>query len=446
MKDNKEDVLMRYQSTNEQNEKLSLTIYNDHFGLVKEERHIHSNEPCEEIQYLDVAKKIETDSIMISGIHVLELNYDFDLVSKAKLLEKYLDETIYIYDKKTKEKLPLRLLSVNDGIIGERIDTKEIIINPEGELVLPSLPTGLIAKPALLWKIPKVPLNQKINVSYLTKGISWDANYVLNLKDKEFELTGWVAINNQSGTTYENAELKLIAGEVNRIKEIAPLYDNNRIYNDEMVVYSSEPSFEEKSFADQHMYTLNRPVTIKDEQEKQINFLNIVGENYRRIYEVNQFSTKPVIKIEIDNNRENNLEIPLPKGIVKVYQADSDNLLEFIGEDEIPHTAKKQPLTLTLGKAFDIVCDSMETNRYEEENLEFVEYHYYLNNQKEETVTIKIDHSIHDRGWEMVETSHDYEKTTSKSVLFNVKVKPDEVAAVSFKYVIDRTIYIKNRD
>lgn len=437
---------MRYQSTNEQNEKLSVTIYNDYFGLVKEERQVLSNAPCEEIQYLDVAKKIETNSIMISGIHVLELNYDFDLVSKDKLLEKCLDETIYIYDKKTKEKLPLRLLSVNDGIIGERIDTKEIIINPEGELVLPSLPSGLIAKPALLWKVPKAPLNQKINVSYLTKGISWTVNYVLNLKDKDFELTGWVAINNQSGATYENAELKLIAGDVNRIKEITALYDNNRIYNDEMVVYSSAPSLEEKSFADQHIYTMNRPVTIKDEQEKQISFLTIGGGSYRRIYEVNRYSTKPEIKIEIDNNKENNLEIPLPKGVVKVYQADSDDLLEFIGEDEIPHTSKKQPLILALGKAFDIVCESMERNRYEEENLEFVEYHYYLNNQKEETVTIKVDHSIHDRGWEMVETSHDYEKITSKNVLFNVEVKPDEVAAVCFKYVIDRTIFIKNKN
>jgi hypothetical protein len=129
-----------------------------------------------------------------------------------------------------------------------------------------------------------------------------------------------------------------------------------------------------------------------------------------------------------------------------VYQSDADDLLEFIGEDEIPHTAKKQPLILTLGKAFDIVCESMETDRYEEENLEFVEYHYYLNNQKEETVIIKVDHSIHDRGWEMVETSHVYEKTNSTEVLFNVEVKPDEVATVSFKYVIDRTIYIKNKN
>lgn len=437
---------MRYQSTNEHNERLSITIYNDHFGLVKEERQLHSNEQCEEIQYLDVSKKIETDSIIISGIHVLELNYDFDLVSKAKLLEKYLDETIYIYDKKSKEKLPLRLLSVNDGIIGERIDTKEIVINPEGELVLPSLPAGLIAKPALLWKVPKAPLHQKINVSYLTKGISWGANYVLNLKEEEFELTGWVAINNQSGATYENAELKLIAGEVNRIREVINVYEDDPPYEDEMVLYSrAEPSFEEKSFADQHMYTLNRPVTIKDEQEKQINFLTVTGGKYRKIYEVNQYSTKPEIKIEIDNNKENNLEIPLPKGLIKVYQADSDNLLEFIGEDEIPHTAKKQPIILTLGKAFDIVCDSMETDRYKKKNLEYVVYSYNLHNQKEETVTIKVDHLIHERGWEMVETSHPYEKTTSRNVLFNVEVKPDEMATVSLKYVIDHTVYIKNK-
>lgn len=129
---------------------------------------------------------------------------------------------------------------------------------------------------------------------------------------------------------------------------------------------------------------------------------------------------------------------------MKVYQADSDNLLEFIGED--PHTAKKQPITLTLGKAFDIVVESMETDRYEEENLVFIEYHYYISNQKDEKVTVKVDHSISDRGWEMVETSHDYEKVTSQTIIFNVDVEPDEEAIISFKYVIDRTIYIKNRD
>jgi hypothetical protein len=438
---------MRYQSTSEQNERLSITIYNDHFGLVKEERKLHTNDPCEEIQYLDVAKKIETDSIIISGLHVLELNYDFDLVSKAKLLEKYLDQIIYIFDKKSKEKLEIRLLSVSDGIIGERTDTKEIVINPEGELVLPSLPAGLIAKPALLWKVPKAAINQTINVSYLTKGISWDANYVLNLKGEEFDLTGWVAINNQSGATYENAQLKLIAGEINRVEEIDDFYDDDRDYSRNMVVYSQvEPSFEEKSFADQHMYTLNRPVTIKDEQEKQINFLNIANGKYRKIYEVNRYSTKPTIKVEIENSKENNLEIPLPKGKVKVYQADSDQLLEFIGEDRIPHTAKKQPITLTLGEAFDIVCESMEADRYEKENLEFIEYRYHLSNQKEEKVTVRIEHYINDRAWKMVENSYPFEKITSQTIQFNIEVEAEKEAFVSFKYMIDRTVYIKNRD
>jgi hypothetical protein len=315
------------------------------------------------------------------------------------------------------------------------------------ELVLPSLPAGLIAKPALLWKIPKAPLNQTIGVSYLTKGIKWDANYVLNLKEEEFDLTGWVAIHNQSGATYENAQLKLIAGEINRVDDLIKTYDEDRIYGNEMVVYSKmEPSFEEKSFADQHMYTLNRPVTIKDEQEKQVNFLNITNGKYRKIYEVNRYSEKPTIKVEIENSKDNNLEIPLPKGKVKVYQADSDQLLEFIGEDRIPHTAKKQLISLTLGEAFDIVCNSYEINRYEEENLEFIEYRYYIDNQKEEKVTIRIDHYLNDRAWEMVETSHHYDKITSQSIQFNVDVGSEEITKITFKYMIDRTVYIKNRE
>ncbi|MDG5789706.1 DUF4139 domain-containing protein [Evansella sp. AB-P1] len=438
---------MRYQSMKDQNKRLSVTIYNDKFGLVKEERKLYSEDPTEEIQYVDVAKKIETDSIIISGIHVLELNFDFDLVSKAKLLEKYLDEIIYIQDKKTKEKLAIRLLSVRDGIIGERVDTKEIVINPEGELVLPSLPAGLIAKPALLWKVPRTVLDQIINVSYLTKGISWDANYVLNLNDGEFQFTGWVSINNQSGTTYENAEIKLIAGEINRVEDIESIYEDEHSYrNDELVVYNSvEPSFEEKSFADQHMYTLNRPITMKDEQEKQINFLNVSSGTYRKLYEVNRYSDKPNISIEIDNTKENKLEIPLPKGKVKVYEADSDNLLEFIGEDKISHIPKKLPIKITIGKAFDIVCEALEVDRYKENNLEFIEFHYNIDNHKEEAVTIKVEHQFYERDWEMIETSHQYEKLDSNTVLFHMEMKPDEKVVITLQYVIDHTIYIKNK-
>lgn len=435
---------MRYKSTNEHNNKLSITIYNDDFGLVKEERLLVSQEACEEIQYLDVAKKIETDSIIVAGIPVLELNYDYDLVSKAKLLEKYLDKTIYVFDKKTKEKLSIRLLSVSDGIIGERTDTKEIVINPEGELVLPSLPEGLIAKPALLWKVPKSSLDQQINVSYLTKGISWDANYVLNLQESGFQLTGWVAINNQSGAAFENAELKLIAGEVNRVEEIK-LLEPDYHYKEGIVYSESEPAFEEKSFADHHMYTLNRPVTIKDEQEKQINFLNVADGAYRKFYEVNRYSEKPYIKVEIENSKENNLEIPLPKGKVKVYQEDSDALLEFVGEDSLPHTAKKQPISLNLGKAFDILCDSLEKDRYEEEGIEYIEYEYQIHNQKDAAAPIKIEHRIHERSWKMVESSHEYEKMDSSTINFHLDVEADGSAVITFKYAVDRNVYVKRK-
>lgn len=166
---------------------------------------------------------------------------------------------------------------------------------------------------------------------------------------------------------------------------------------------------------------------------------------YRKFYEVNRYSEKPYIKVEIENSKENNLEIPLPKGKVKVYQEDSDALLEFVGEDSLPHTAKKQPISLNLGKAFDILCDSLEKDRYEEEGIEYIEYEYQIYNQKDAAAPIKIEHRIHERSWKMVESSHEYEKMDSSTINFHLDVEADGSAVITFKYAVDRNVYVKRK-
>ncbi len=173
---------MKLQSTRRQQKNLSVAAYNGGFALIREMRYLKSEEAVEEVQFLDVAERVETDSIVVKGLEILEQNYDYDLVSKGKLLERYINQNVRVRNSETGEEMEMRLLSVAECIIGERTDTKEIVIDPVGELILPALPKGLLLKPALVWKIEPSLLDQEIVVSYLTKSLEWHAHYTLELR------------------------------------------------------------------------------------------------------------------------------------------------------------------------------------------------------------------------------------------------------------------------
>ncbi|MBP1745230.1 MAG: hypothetical protein H6Q58_2208, partial [Firmicutes bacterium] len=199
---------------------LSLTIYNGGFGAVKEVRKLKLSGEETEIVFADVAQLIETDSLLVEGLDVLEFNYDYDLVDRDKLLRKYIDREVFLRRKETGDKKSCRLLSVEGGgkFVLEDSQTREIYIDPEDEIVLPSLPSGLMVKPALVWKIARSNAKE-VKASYLSGGFNWRANYVVEIMDKTLNIAGWAEIENQSGATFENARLKLIAGDVNRIED-----------------------------------------------------------------------------------------------------------------------------------------------------------------------------------------------------------------------------------
>jgi hypothetical protein len=182
---------------------LSLTIYNGGFGAVKETRAVSLTGAETELIFADVAQQIETDSLLVEGLNILEFNYDYDLVDRDKLLKKYIDKEVYLKDRKTGEKKSCRLLSVEGAgrCVLEDNDTKEIYIDAQAEIVLPSLPSGLIVKPALVWKIGK-STSENVKVSYLSKGFKWNANYVIDILEETLNIAGWVElIYNCNGTT-----------------------------------------------------------------------------------------------------------------------------------------------------------------------------------------------------------------------------------------------------
>ncbi|NLO82050.1 MAG: DUF4139 domain-containing protein [Clostridiales bacterium] len=427
--------------TSADTKEISLTIYNGGFGAVKEVRKLYLTGEETELVFADVAQCIETDSLLVEGINVLEFNYDYDLVDRDKLLQKYIDKEIWLVDRKTWEKKRCRLLSVESGgkCVLEDATTKEIYIDAQAEMVLPSLPSGLLVNPALVWKI--VPCKaETVKVSYLSRGFKWMANYVVELLENTLNITGWAEIENKSGATFENARIKLIAGDVNRISRYGR-YGELREYL-YTTAEASEPMAEEKSFFDYHMYTLLRPTTLKNNQTKQINIISGSDVPYRKYYQLNVYDEKVDIIVEFENNKDSGLGIPLPGGKVKLYKLDEDDgSLEFIGEDLIEHTPKDEKIKLVTGKAFDIAFQYKEIDEKRINGYVHYQYEYVIKNHKEEQAEVHFEHRI--RGiWEMVSSSHDYVKKSSDTIEFVVDVPADSEVKVSFEYRVDKRIEI----
>lgn len=427
---------MKKLSTAADNKEISLTIYNGGFGAVKETRTVNLTGREAELVFADVAQQIETDSLLVEGLNILEFNYDYDLVDRDKLLKKYIDKEVYLIDRKTREKKNCRLLSVEGGgrCVLEDNATKEIYLDTQAELVLPSLPSGLIVKPALVWKIAPTS-TENVKVSYLSQGFNWSANYVVEVLKSTLNIAGWAEIENQSGTTFENTKVKLIAGDVHRIQDDIDNDMEGRMYICES---AAVPQAEEKSFFDYHMYTLLNPTTLKDNQTKQINILNGQNVPYKKYYLLNMREDNVNVVIEFENKKECGLGFAIPKGKIKLYQADeADNSLEFIGEDKIDHTSKDESIKLTIGNAFDITFDFSEIDRRKVNGFEHYKYECIIKNHREEAAEVFFEHYLWGI-WEMVASSHEFNKKTSGLIEFSVTVPADSEIIVSFEYKIDR--------
>ena len=426
---------MKFQSTRHQQTSLSLTVYNDGFGLVKETRMIPGNREVAEIQFMDIASRIEVDSVLIDGLHVLEQSYDCDLISKEKLLEKYMDEVLTVRNAELGEEMQIRLLSVLDSLIGERIDTGEIVIDPVGQLILPALPEGLLTKPTLVWKIAPIETDIEARVSYLTQGLEWRVNYVAEIRGSQLAFSGWIQLSNNSGMDFFDSRLKLASGNVNRYAGVYSLNEPVRLF-----AKAEEPgsAFEEHGFADYHAYSMERPVTITGEQTKQISFLKVQNAAFRKLYKVEPGSKQVKVSLEFDNTEANNLGMPLPKGLLKVYEQDRDGEMEFIGENAISHTAAQQKLSLVIGDAFDLISENWEKKRDRRGHFDYVTHVYKLQNQKTENVRVDVRHRILERIWQMESSTHDYEVKQSNELEFRVRIPSGKTIEVEFTYKVDR--------
>lgn len=428
--------------SNDQKE-IYLTVYNSNRALITEEREVDFVKSGKFfLNYVDVPSTIMPQTLSFkvkSGkpLFLLEQNYEYDLLSPQKLLEKYLGKEVILVQnvmennttvlKKTKAKL----LSTNNGTVWE--GDGKILSNPTySYLEYPTVPENLYAKPTLVINLEGEKGKRSIEASYLATGLNWICDYVLSLNEKGNigDLTGWVTLTNSSGKTYKNANLKLIAGDVRTLER----KDAGRYYEEAVVMKAQALSFEEKAFFEYHLYTMTRKTTIKDNQQKQIELLEgknipiereylLTGEKW---YYTQRYADGQTQKIEVllkfKNEEKNNLGIPLPKGIVRVYQRDTDGSSQFIGEDSIDHTPKDEMIKLSVGKAFDVVAERKQKDFKSISSCVYeMEYEIVLRNHKEEDITVKVVEPI-GGDWTMLSSSHPYEKDQAFQVIFNVKV------------------------
>lgn len=433
---------------------VAVTIYNVNLALVKDLRRIKLPRGSGELRFMDVASQIIPASVHIKsltapeGLQVIEQNYEYDLLNPQKLIDKYIGRDIKLYYKnpytEREEIVTATVLSNNGGPIFKI--GGDITFGHPGRIIFPGVPEDLISKPTLVWVLENsLSSAQDIEASYLANGLNWKADYVVTLghKDDRADLSGWVTIDNKSGAAYRNATLKLVAGDVHRVRD-------EREYRDRLVraakAEAAPAQFKEESFFEYHIYTLQRTATLKDNQTKQISLIKADDIPVRkefiyqgaRQYYYSQYSEliasqKVGVFVELENRKENHLGIPLPKGIVRVYKKDNEGSLQFAGEDTIDHTPEGEKIRLKLGDAFDITASRKQTDwKKTAQDTYEAEFEISLRNHKKEDVVIKVVEPI-PGDWKMLNSSHEFLKSSAFAAEFNITAPKDKETKLNYR-------------
>lgn len=416
-----------------------VTVYNNNLALVKERRELDLNTGVNNIEYTDVAALIDPTSVMFEDTKnkntaVLEQNYEYDLVSSYKLLDKFLGKEITATEKEG-ETYTGTLLSHDGGVVLQLSDGKVVSIIEVSKFEFPDS-AGLLTKPTLVWQIySPVSGSRDVLTSYLTGGMSWNADYIVktNADDTKADIQGWVSIDNQAGTTYEDARLKLVAGEVHRIAVPQPTYYEDGIVAEEAEYEIDKGGFVEESFFEYHLYTLERAATLKNNEVKQISLLSAdsVPVEKELIFDVSKSSDVQVV-LNLSNSKQKGLGMPLPAGVVRVYKADSEGQLQFLGEDSIDHTPKDEEIEIAVGSAFDVTGTRTQTDyKRVSDDVWRESYEIELKNHKSEAQKIRVvEHFYGD--WEIITNSDTYKKTDAYTAEWEVTVPADGSKKVTF--------------
>ncbi len=428
-----------------------VTIYNGNLGLVKDLREMRLPAGTTEVQFMDVAAQIDPTTVHLksltdpAGLKILEQNYEYDLLSSQKLMEKYVGRKVRLYqgDGTYHE---ATLLSTNGPVYEIN---GQIHLGQSGRLILPALPDNLVLRPTLAWLLRnQTAATQRVEASYLTGGITWKADYVLvvNAADTRGDLTGWVTIDNKSGAIYRNAALKLVAGDVNRARDSRKDGRVMELAARSQTAADARQEFVAEGFFEYHLYTLDGRTTIKDNQTKQLSLLaaSDVGvqkhliyygaqDYYRNQYGMPMSHQKVGVYLELKNSKDNRLGIPLPKGKLRVYKADASGSQQFVGEDWIEHTPKDERVKIKVGDAFDVVAERTQRDfRKIASSVWEVEWEVSLRNHKKEAQTVAVIEPV-PGDWEVLRATHTAEKVEAHTLRFEVPVPAESAAKLTYR-------------
>ncbi len=451
------DAAEEAETTGEDQTDVAVTVYNNGLGFVKDTRQISLPTGEVEMAFKDVAERIQPETVNLrsltdeGSLTVLEQNYEYDLMSPSKLMEKYVGRDVRLVslqDEHRFTEVEAKLLSVNEGPIYQVGD--DIYLGHPGEVVLPEVPDELYATPTLVWLLNNAVNNQRVELSYLTEGFDWKADYVLTLgeDDRSMDMVGWVTMDNRSGATYEDAQLKLVAGEVHRAPSPRPDMAPRAMAMEAAEAKAARP--EQEAFADFHLYTMPRRTTIRQNQKKQLQLLevhNAVAEKHYELRSRPQFfghireplrDLRPEVFLKFDNSEDNNMGMPLPAGVVRVYQEDSGGALQFAGEDRIDHTPRDEEVRIKTGRAFDIVAERKQTvfERIADQVMEFA-FEIEIRNHKDVAAEVDVIENV-PGDWNMLDNSHEYERRDAHTIVFTVDVPSRDKTVVEYRIRVRR--------
>jgi hypothetical protein len=436
---------------------LAITVYNSNIALVRDVRQIHLPSGTFPLHFEDVAASINPATVHFrslvdpSKLNVIEQNYEFDLLDPQKLLQKYVGKEVTLV-RPEKEAGSTRwvetkaVLLANNGGPVWKIGNEIVTGMAVDSYHFPDLPENLYSRPTLVWMLEnRGTESQRAEASYLTNNMNWNADYVLTVgrDEKGADLDGWVTLVNNSGVTYSNAKLQLVAGQLNRVEPPMALEAMGKA----MTRNAPAPQFGQEAFSEYHLYTLARRTSIHNNESKQISLLTgsgvpvekyllVEGQQYwfRNPQGIGNPISQPVkVLYRFKNDERSGLGMPLPAGTVRVYQADSKGGIQFVGEDRIDHTPKDETLKIHVGNAFDVVCERKETD-YKKiaTNVIELEYQITLRNHKDSAVTVEVREPI-GGDWEVLNSNFKWTKLDATTLGFLIPVEKDGTATLDYR-------------
>jgi hypothetical protein len=474
----------------------ALTIYNQNFAVVRDAVPLNLKSGVNDVSFADTTAHLEPDSVILrdpggkAEFQILEQNYRNDPVSQALLLSLFEGKTIdFLVQQSGQPDRTVQGKIIRSGYLPNSSDavqrygedyalnqggSPQPIIEVDGQIrfglpglpLFPSLGDDTILKPALNWKIEsEKPAAFNAELAYVTGGMSWWADYNLEAPENgdDIDLVGWITMDNESGKTFNNATVKLMAGNVNKIQPAIPRPAFGMTARSMDIAGGSAPVVKEKAFDEYHLYTVQRPVTLHDHETKQVEFIHVMNVKAPKVYVydgarfngeiwggddsgdnspdtdndygVSESATKVAVYRDIKNSTANSLGIPLPAGRIRFYMRGDDQQLEFIGENNIKHTPKDETLHIYTGDAFDLVGERTQTNYRSRDSAHFADESFQIKLRNHKTVPVNIqvvEHLYRWTQWAITQSSDPFTKTNVQEIKFDIAVKPDQEKVITY--------------